>query len=228
MDQVGQLLQTDGNEKQFFDTTNHLIFSLAASLSSPTTMATPKALEALEKTHQALNLIQEKLKPFLEQLEEDDDDNHEDVYSETPPAAKRPRRDQPNTNTDRHRRAVAQSVVALSISTLRVIGARLRGQDQGRNANDPLRQKLNQIRTMLKTVQKLQQSTTTTTTKGANNKSTARESQGNEHKTSDQEPLEPLPTKEEDDKQREIALDDSNETTTESGRKRKYKQSREE
>jgi hypothetical protein len=49
---------------------------------------------------------------------------------------------------------LAQTAVALSLGTLRYMGARLRGLDQGRLPNDPLRQELNNIRQLLVRVKK--------------------------------------------------------------------------
>lgn len=89
-------------------------------------MATKEALDALDKTKAALDNIKDKLKAIAERLHDDDDDE----------------------------RALAQAAIALSISTLSVMGARLRGLDKGRAADDPLRQELNRIRKVLLAAQK--------------------------------------------------------------------------
>lgn len=94
-------------------------------------MAEPEALEALDKTKQALQDIQTRLRPFLQRIQEDSD-------------------------ASREQRALAKAAVALSIGTLRVMGARLRGLDRGRLPNDPLRQELNRIRNVLVETQQRQ------------------------------------------------------------------------
>ena len=104
---------------------------------SPTDMAsnTPEAAkEALDKTKQALAQIRVKTKPFLEQLSSQTTGSNVSSRRTTPS----------NTST-----ALAQSAIALSLGTLQVIGFRLRGKEQGRDANDPLRLQLNQCRSVL-------------------------------------------------------------------------------
>ena len=88
-------------------------------------MTKPEHIDALESTKIALALIRKELKPFVRQLDSDD-------------AAKK---------------AQAQSVVALSIGTLRYMGARLRGKSQ-KGKEDPLRQELDQMRKVLVDLEK--------------------------------------------------------------------------
>jgi len=94
-------------------------------------MASLETIQALEKCNDAIQVIREKLKPLLKVLEED-------------------------TATAKQR-AMAQAAIALSIGTLRYMGARLRGLDQGRKHDDPLRQELNHMRKLLVQLQKKQQ-----------------------------------------------------------------------
>jgi hypothetical protein len=95
-------------------------------------MATPKAIEALVKTKEAVAGIKRRLHPVLERL-------HDDTL------------DDPT-------RAHAQATVALSIGMMKYMGARLRGLDQGRHPEDPLRQQLNNMRRVLAAVQKKHES----------------------------------------------------------------------
>jgi len=90
-------------------------------------MATKEALEGLEKTGVALVEIKKQLKPFVDRLE----------------------------TAEGKALAQAQAAVALSVGTLRYMGARLRGLDQGRKADDPLRQELNEMRRVLTAVEKM-------------------------------------------------------------------------
>jgi hypothetical protein len=90
-------------------------------------MATKEALEGLEKTGKALIEIRKQLKPFIVKLE----------------------------TAEGKALAQAQAVVALSMGTLRYMGARLRGLDQGRKPDDPLRQELNEMRRVLTEVEKM-------------------------------------------------------------------------
>lgn len=90
-------------------------------------MATKEALEGLEKTGNALKEIKKQLKPFVERLE----------------------------TAEGKALAQAQAAVALSVGTLRYMGARLRGLDQGRKPDDPLRKELNEMRRVLTAVEKL-------------------------------------------------------------------------
>lgn len=106
-------------------------------------MATPDALSALTKTEDGLKEIKKRLEPFLHLLSSFNTSTSENNQG----ASTSPSR--------HHARAQAQAVVALSMGTLRYIGARLRGLDQGRNADDPLRQELNHMRKILVEVEKL-------------------------------------------------------------------------
>lgn len=89
-------------------------------------MTKPNHIAAFQSVQESLANIRKELKPFVRKL---DSDNPEE-------------------------KAQAQSVVALSIGTLRYMGARLRGKDQGRAADDPLRQELDQMRKVLVALEK--------------------------------------------------------------------------
>uniref|UniRef100_A0A7S1D8M9 Nuclear nucleic acid-binding protein C1D n=1 Tax=Cyclophora tenuis TaxID=216820 RepID=A0A7S1D8M9_CYCTE len=88
-------------------------------------MTVKESVKALKQTDKALSEIGKELKPFILQLNDDD------------PAKK----------------AEAQAVVALSVGTLRYMGARLNGKDEGRKPDDPLRQELNGMRKILVALQ---------------------------------------------------------------------------
>ena len=90
-------------------------------------MATPKSLIALEKSKEAVSVIKERLLPVLQRLSDD-------TFGEA---------------TGR-----AQASVALSVGMMRYMGARLRGLDQGRKADDPLRRDLNNIKRVLANTKK--------------------------------------------------------------------------
>jgi DNA anti-recombination protein RmuC len=90
-------------------------------------MATKEALEGLENTGKALIEIQKQLKPFIAKL----------------------------ASAEGKALAQAEAVVALSVGTLRYMGARLRGLDQGRKSDDPLRKELNEMRRVLQEVEKM-------------------------------------------------------------------------
>lgn len=81
------------------------------------------AVAALQRTHESLNTIRDRLAPFLQLAA--------------------------STEAEADERALAQAAIALSIATLRVVGHRLRGQDRGKAPDDPLRQELNRIRAAL-------------------------------------------------------------------------------
>ena len=85
-------------------------------------MATTKSLKSLEKSKEAVLAIKEKLLPVLQKLTDD-------KFGEA---------------TGR-----AQASVALSIGMMRYMGARMRGLDEGRKADDPLRKDLNNIKRVL-------------------------------------------------------------------------------
>lgn len=85
-------------------------------------MATPNAVNALQKTKETLNDIKSKLEPVVQRLK---DDAFEKATAQ------------------------AQATVSLSIGMMKYMGARLQGLDQGRNPDDPLRKELNQMRKVL-------------------------------------------------------------------------------
>ena len=93
-------------------------------------MSNAKHINALKSTSEALIKIRKELKPFVKLLDSDDTEQ----------------------------RAQAQAVVALSLGTVRYIGARIRGKDEGRKQDDPLRQELNQIRSVLVQIERKRKS----------------------------------------------------------------------
>lgn len=93
-------------------------------------MASAKALDALRKAEDAIKEIQMQVKPFM-------------ALAEKEIATAR-------------QRAQAQAAIALSLGTLRYMGARLRGLDQGRRKEDPLRQELDHMRKLLVSLQRKQ------------------------------------------------------------------------
>ena len=90
-------------------------------------MATPGALDSLRKTKEAVDGITRCLKPVLEKLQDD--------------------------NLDEATAAHGKATIALSIGMMSYMGARLRGLDQGRKPDDPLRKRLNNMRRVLAAVQ---------------------------------------------------------------------------
>jgi hypothetical protein len=90
-------------------------------------MATPKALDALKLTKEALLGIKQRLQPVLQRLT---DNEFEETTSQ------------------------AQTTLALSIGMMRYMGARLQGLDQGRKPDDPLRKELNNMKRVLAEIKK--------------------------------------------------------------------------
>lgn len=135
------------------------------------TTTDPK-LQPLHKTLHALKEIKVSLMPFLKLLQDDHDAKKT--------AADDDRKKKHTTATSRkkqlltpHRRAEAEAAVALSIGTLRYMGARLKGQDRGRKG-DELRKELDQIRGLLVSLRKIEGEVEK---KKSNNDSSAKEEQ---------------------------------------------------
>jgi len=97
---------------------------------------TSKSLTAVEKSKDAVSVIKKRLIPVLQRLTDD-------TFGEA---------------TGR-----ARASVALSIGMLRYMAARLRGLDQGRKPNDPLRKDLNNMKRVLANITKKLKKTATTT-----------------------------------------------------------------
>jgi hypothetical protein len=111
------------------------IMSTNSKSSEATTSATTNstaAAAALTNTKQAISQIQSKLEPVLQRLR---NDTFEDDLT---------------TNQ-------ARATVALSIGMMQYMGARLRGLDQGRNADDPLRKELNKMKKVLAEIKQRRQ-----------------------------------------------------------------------
>ena len=100
---------------------------------------TSKSLTALKNSKEAVSIIKEKLIPVLQRLSDDS-------FGE---------------ETGR-----AQASVALSLGMMRYMAARVRGLDQGRRSDDPLRKDLNNMKRVLAkiTKQPKRKRTPTTTT----------------------------------------------------------------
>eukprot|EP00956_Cyclotella_meneghiniana_P003153 scaffold3852_cov71-Cyclotella_meneghiniana.AAC.9 len=96
--------------------------------------------------------------PFITLLKEDKRQSHSETSGSKDGAIKK--RSKPGSDEspklDAHRRAEAQAAVSLAIGTLRYMGARLRGLDEGRKKDDPLRMELDKIRSKLVELKKLQ------------------------------------------------------------------------
>jgi hypothetical protein len=118
-------------------------------------MATSKALEAFEKTKEALAGIKTKLQPVLSRLQDE--------------------------TLDDGAKAHANATIALSIGMMRYMGARLRGLDQGRNADDPLRKELNNMRRVLAEIKKKN-----TSKKGGAEQADKKQTATNSEKTNNQ------------------------------------------
>jgi hypothetical protein len=117
------------------------------------TTTDPK-LQPLHKTLHALKEIKVSLMPFLKLLQ-DDHDAKKTIADDD--------RKKKQTTTQKkkqlltpHRRAEAEAAVALSIGTLRYMGARLKGLDRGRKKGDELRKELDQIRGLLVSLRKIE------------------------------------------------------------------------
>ena len=103
------------------------------------------------------------LLPFRKLLKDQQSYYDQNRRAKLPPSKKK--RSRPNDEhftteilppLDPHRRAEAEAAVALAMGTLRYMGARLRGLDQGCKKGDPLRMELDKIRGMLVALRKLE------------------------------------------------------------------------
>lgn len=128
----------------------------------PDIMATDPKLQPLHKTLHALKEIRSSLFPFLKLLRDDDEDAKK--KTETNDSADDRGNNDSNCNNKPpkrqlltpHKRAEAEAAVALSIGTLRYMGARLKGLDRGRKKDDGLRKELDQIRGLLVALRKIE------------------------------------------------------------------------
>ncbi|KAL7523492.1 hypothetical protein ACHAXR_000207, partial [Thalassiosira sp. AJA248-18] len=149
-------------------------------MGNPKSNGNNPSLDPLHQTIKSLKDIRTNLTPFLRLLKDDDGirkqrpDQHaassESATSKTNNMSskkKRSRRDHDESESNNkrpakksqlnpHRRAEAEAAVALAVGTLRYMGARLRGLDQGRKKGDPLRAELDKIRGMLVALRKLE------------------------------------------------------------------------
>lgn len=85
-------------------------------------MATPKAIDNLQKAKKALQGIKQHLEPVVQRLK---------------------------ANAFERSTAKAQATVALSVGMMKYMGARLQGLDHGRKPDDPLRKELDHMRKVL-------------------------------------------------------------------------------
>jgi hypothetical protein len=118
-------------------------------------MTKPDHLKALQSTRDALASIRRELKPFVRLLANDGDGSFHDIKTANDVGT--------TTHPSNEKRAQAQCVVALSIGTLRYMGARLQGSKEERrqtvmqqdsSSSSSLRQELDQMRKVLVELEK--------------------------------------------------------------------------
>ena len=129
---------------------------------------TNPSFDALHKTISALKEIRTSLIPFIQVLK-DDDVGSTNNKSDSPSKKKKRSRDNNTNSNDKqlltpHERAEAKAAVALAIGTLRYMGNRLKGKDEGRKKGDPLRMELDNIRSLLVQLRKLEKKDNKSTT----------------------------------------------------------------
>ena len=112
-------------------------------------MASSESMECLKKTRAALKDIQTQLLPFLRDLGVDASSATAEEDPTTTNTGGKARQ-----QTSAQKMIQASMAVALAMGTLRYMGARLRGLDQGRKSDDPLRQELNTMRKRMVALQK--------------------------------------------------------------------------
>jgi hypothetical protein len=111
-------------------------------------MSIEKSVQPLHKALDAIESIQQALSPFLDVLNDyNTTKNEKRSYYDTTT-----NKTTPSKKYSIQQVIEAQTAVALSIGTLRYMAARLKGQDKGRNKNDPLRMELDKIRKTLVTL----------------------------------------------------------------------------
>ena len=133
---------------------------------------TNPSFDALHKTVSALKEIRTSLIPFIQVLKDDNDDvgtGSAKNKSDSPSKKKKRSRDNNTNSNDKqlltpHERAEAKAAVALAIGTLRYMGNRLKGKDEGRKKGDPLRMELDNIRSLLVQLRKLEKKDNKSTT----------------------------------------------------------------
>ena len=113
-------------------------------------MSSKASLDALQKTRDAIREIQKQLRPFLVELGADSPVAQDAVLTNINTTETASQLKISNKQTA----VKASMAVALAMGTLRYMGARLRGLDQGRKADDPLRKELNDMRRLMVTLQK--------------------------------------------------------------------------
>lgn len=104
-------------------------------------MSSLKSTAALEKTKEAVAGIRERLGTVLKRLKRsDENDDGSD--------------DNAKMSSFGTATSEAQATVALSVGMMRYMGARLRGQDEGRKPDDSLRRELNNMKRVLADIKK--------------------------------------------------------------------------
>jgi len=121
---------------------------------------TNPSFDGLHKTISALKEIRTSLIPFIQVLKDDNDGSTNNKLDSPSKKKKRSRNDNTNSNDKQlltpYERAEAKAAVALAIGTLRYMGNRLKGKDEGRKKGDPLRMELDNIRGLLVQLRKLE------------------------------------------------------------------------
>jgi len=121
---------------------------------------TNPSFDALHKTISALKEIRTSLIPFIQVLKDDGNGSSRNKSDSASKKKKRSRNDNINCNDKQlitpQERAEAKAAVALAIGTLRYMGNRLKGKDEGRKKGDPLRMELDNIRGLLVQLRKLE------------------------------------------------------------------------
>ena len=104
-------------------------------------MSSKTSIRSLQKTHESLKQIQERLEPFLDLITQYDEQQSEEN----------------NKTIDLYEITEAEAAIALSIGTLRYMALRLRGKKSSDESgkNDTLRMELDKIRKTLVELRKL-------------------------------------------------------------------------
>lgn len=113
------------------------------------TSAITKSTASLQQTKDAVDDIRTKLQPVLDRLKDilDTDEGDSDHGNNRDPSSSH------KTVADVDVSEI-QATVALAVGMMRYISARLRGLDQGRSKDDPLREELNNMKRVLADIKK--------------------------------------------------------------------------
>lgn len=157
-------------------------------------MATLTTMTALTKTKQALEDIKASLEPVIQRLKE---------------------------NAFNEATGQAQATVSLSIGMMKYMGARLQGLDQGRKADDPLRQELNQMRKVLAEIKARKSSEKETQSKVRQSAAENKKEQPPRDKTTSQ-PSESVSVEQQSQRGQPEAKDEGKINDAPSGSKKRY------